>query len=152
MREVMSSTMFRKVKHRMGTASPSSQLLRVANGVVVQSEGKWEGKVEVNGISTNVAFEIFDSGGKWDFLFGKTLLEAFKAIHNYESDEITVHGKGGKSTLRNQSHIMTRLQPATKPSPTTPICIVTDETQPHGEEELSEVDVEALKNDTNLFT
>ena len=151
MREVMSSAMFRKVKHRMGTSSPSSQLLRVANGVVVQSEGKWEGRVEVNG-STNIAFEIFDSGGKWDFLFGKTLLEAFKAIHNYESDEITVHGKGGKSTLRNQSHIMTRLQPATKPSSTTPICIVTDETQLHGEEELSEVDVEALKNDTNLFT
>ena len=35
----------------------------------------------MNGISTNIAFEIFDSGGKWDFLFGKTLLKTFKAVH-----------------------------------------------------------------------
>jgi hypothetical protein len=84
MREVMSSSMFRKVKHRLGTTSPSSQLLRVANGVVVQSEAKWEGRIDVNGISINAAFEVFDSRGKWDFLFGKTLLETFKAVHNYE--------------------------------------------------------------------
>jgi hypothetical protein len=45
MKEVMSSSMFRRVKHRLGPALPSSQLLRVANGVVVGSEAKWEGKV-----------------------------------------------------------------------------------------------------------
>ena len=71
MREVMSSSMFRKVKHRLGTALPSSQLLRVANGVVVRSEARWEGRIEVNGVQANVTFEVFDSGGKWDFLFGK---------------------------------------------------------------------------------
>jgi hypothetical protein len=152
MREVMSSSMFRKVKHRLGTTAPSTQLLRVANGVIVQSEAKWEGRVDVNGISVNVAFEVFDSGGKWDFLFGKTLLETFKAIHSYESDEITVHGKGGKTIMYNQSHIMTKQQSASQPAKTTPICIVTEESQPHGEEEFSEVDVGALKKDVNLFT
>ena len=38
MKEVMSSAMFRKVKHRMGTAAPSSQLLQVANGMIIRSE------------------------------------------------------------------------------------------------------------------
>lgn len=38
MKEVMSTTMFRKVKHRLGSSSPSSQLLRVANRAVVESE------------------------------------------------------------------------------------------------------------------
>jgi len=152
MREVMSSSMFEKVKHRLGTASPSSQLLRVANGAVIKSEARWEGKIEVNGISAEVAFEVFDSGGKWDFLFGKTLLETFKATHDYELDEITVHGNEGKGTLKNRSHTATPQQATNQNPSTAPICIVTDNAQPHEEEELSEIDVGALKDDVNLFT
>ena len=107
--------------------------------------------MDINGINVNVAFEVFDSGGKWDFLFGKTLVEMFKATHNYESDKITIHGKGGKTTLYNQSHIAVGVQLNKQPSPTVLICITTEETQPHGEE-LAEIDVTALKNDVNLFT
>jgi hypothetical protein len=40
MREVMSLAMFRKVKHRLGTATPSTQFLRVANGVIIGSEAR----------------------------------------------------------------------------------------------------------------
>ena len=152
MREVMSLAMFEKVKHRLGTTSPSAQLLRVANGAIVKSEAKWEGKINVNGISANTAFEVFDSGGKWDFLFGKTLLETFKAIHNYELDEITVYGSEGETTMYNRSHTIAKRQPATWPQPMTPVCIVTDETQLQGDEKLAEVDVGALKNNVNLFT
>ena len=49
MREVMSSATFKKVKHRLRTTKPSTQLLRVANGVIVQSTARWEGEIEVNG-------------------------------------------------------------------------------------------------------
>jgi hypothetical protein len=152
MREVMSLTTFKRVGHRLGKTLPSSQLLRVANGVVIKSEAKWKGRIEANGVSTEVIFEVFDSGGKWDFLFGKTLLESFRAIHNYESDEITLRGHGGETVLRNQARIITWAQPITQPPITAPICVVTDETQPETDEKLAEVDVEALRNDTNLFT
>ena len=145
MKEVMSSATFHKVKRRLGTTLPSSQLLRVANGAVVKSEAKWKGKVEVNGVSSEVVFEVFDSGGKWDFLFGKTLLENFKAIHDYRSDEITLHSTKGKTTLRNQA------QPP-PPVPTSPICTITEEVQPNGDESLAEVDVGALKENKDLFT
>jgi hypothetical protein len=151
MKEVMSSSMFRKVKHRLGTSTPSSQLLRVANGTIIRSEAKWKGRIEVNGISTDVIFEVFDSGGKWDFLFGKTLLESLKAIHNYEMDEITLHGTERKTTIGNQIHITSqhRQLPTTAP----PICVVTDDMQSDGDDEsLSEVDVGALKKDKSLFT
>ena len=104
--------------------------MRVANGAIVESEVRWKGKIEVNGINTNVKFEVFDSGGKWDFLFGKALLEKFKVIHDYESDKITVHGTGGKPTLYNQAHIT---QPQPKPTP--PVCIA-NEMQLNGEEDL----------------
>ena len=106
MREVMSSATFRKVKHRLGTTSPTTQLLHVVNGMIIKSEAKWEGRIEINGISANIAFKIFSSSKKWDFLFGKTLLETFKAVHNYESDKITVYGNGGKTTLHNQAHLV----------------------------------------------
>ena len=150
MKEVMSSSMFKKVKHRLGTALPSSQLLRVANGEIIKSEARWEGKVEVDGVSVGVAFEVFDSGGKWDFLFGKTLLEAFKAIHDYKLDEITVQGNGGKTTLHNQSHIANQLR--SQPRSTAPICIVTEETLPDEDEELTEIDIETFQENTNLLT
>ena len=50
MKEVMSKEKFQMVKHRLGRATPSRQLLRVANGVIIQSEARWEGEIEVNGI------------------------------------------------------------------------------------------------------
>ena len=72
MKEVMSSAMFDKIKHRLGKSTPSSQLLRVVNGVIMQSEARWKGEVEMEGIKAEVTFEVFDSRGKWDFLFGNT--------------------------------------------------------------------------------
>ena len=149
MKEVMSSSMFRKVKHRLGAVAPSSQLLRVANGTIIRSEAQWNGKVEVNGVSMDVTFEVFDSGGKWDFLFRKTLLEKFKAKHDYETETITLQGAGGETVIHNQAHITTHTQPQQKPA--APICVVTKETQQE-DENLAEIDVEALKKNTNIYT
>ena len=139
MKEVMSTTMFKKVKHRLGTSKPSNQLLRVANGVVVQSEARWEGTIEVDGVSATVAFEVFDSGGKWDFLFGKTLLETFRAVHDYKTDEIIVHGKGGETTLYNQLHIRDQSHPT--PTTLAPICVISNDTQPERDEENAELEI-----------
>jgi hypothetical protein len=99
----------------------------------------------------NAAFEVFDSGGKWDFLFGKTLLETFKAVHEYDLDRITIYGKGGTAVLVNQSNTANQTHTDT-PDPKSPICLVTDEPQQEGSDEPSEVDVEGLRDDKNLFT
>jgi hypothetical protein len=151
MKEVMSKEKLQKVKHRLGRATPSGQLLRVANGAIIQSEARWEGEIEVNGVKTDVAFEVFDSGGKWDFLFGKTLLEAFKATHDYNLDKITIYGRGGNTTLTNQFHT-TGQRSADPPDPKTPVCLVTDEPQQQEDDEPSEVNVDAFQGNRNLFT
>jgi transposase InsO family protein len=148
MREVMSTTMFQKVKSRLGTTLPSTQLLRVANGTVIKSEARWEGEIEVNGVSTTTTFEVFDSGGRWDFLFGKTLLEAFKAVHDYEQDEIKIQGIGGSTTIRNQLKNPNQTQPKIA----TPICVVTEEPTEEENEQLTEVNTEGLRNNTDIFT
>ena len=141
MKEAMSTTTFKKNKHELGEAKPSEQLLRLADGKIIKSEGKWEGEIEVNGIKAQVEFEIFDSGGKWDFLFGKTLLETFKAIHDYKTDEITITDANKTTTLTNQAHLQSAV--------TNTITVVADD---NVTEPLSEVNVEALKDNKSLFT
>ena len=115
MKEVMSSEVFKRVKHRLGTTLLSSQLLRVENGTIVKSEAMWKGRIEVGSVQADVTFEVFDSGGKWDFLFGKTQLETFKEVHSYEKDRPQAHAR----------------PPA--------VCVVPEQHDPDGDEVLTEV-------------
>ena len=98
----MCSTVFEKVKKRLGPGIPSKQQLRMANGSVIPSEAHWEGYVNLGGIRVAITFEVFDSGGNWAFLFGKPSLEAFDAIHNYGNDSVTATGIGSSITVQNQ--------------------------------------------------
>jgi hypothetical protein len=44
---VMCSTVFNKVKNRLGPWKPSTKHLRMANGVVITSQATWEGYIAV---------------------------------------------------------------------------------------------------------
>ncbi|KAG0701844.1 hypothetical protein DFH29DRAFT_999831 [Suillus ampliporus] len=74
----------------------------MANSVIIPSQAIWQGEITIAGIRTEGEFKVFDSGGRWKFLFGKPLLHAFKAVHNYETDHVQITGKGGSTTIRNQ--------------------------------------------------
>ncbi|KAG1774665.1 hypothetical protein EV702DRAFT_1237852 [Suillus placidus] len=76
----------------------------MANGTIVPSKAVWRGEVVIAGIRTQGEFEVFDSGGGWSFLFGKPLLQAFKAVHEYETDTVRIMGEGGSATICNQGH------------------------------------------------
>ena len=73
----------------------------MANGAIVPSEATWSGTIHVEGVEASGTFEVFDSGGGWSFLFGKPLLCAFKAKHNYETDEVTIIDNKGSAILCN---------------------------------------------------
>ncbi|KAG1721399.1 hypothetical protein EDD22DRAFT_854399 [Suillus occidentalis] len=75
----------------------------MANGAIVPSLGVWTGNVTIAGIQAEGEFEVFDSAGGWNFLFGKPMLRSFKAIHNYETDQVHIRGIGGDRILFNQS-------------------------------------------------
>ncbi|KAF8868433.1 hypothetical protein BD779DRAFT_1793882 [Infundibulicybe gibba] len=101
-----------KIKERLTMAKPSSKVLHMADGRLVPSAGIWEGGVTVAGIKNQGRFEIFDSGGAWGLLFGKPLLQAFKAQHDYEKDTIQVRQTDGmEAILKNQYRVL----PATHP-------------------------------------
>src|ERR1700683_4999816 len=73
----------------------------MANGTCVPSQGCWSGDVSLGGRTVKGSFEVFPSGGGWSLLFGKPLLEKFKAIHDYESDTLKIPLNGKWSTLIN---------------------------------------------------
>ncbi|KAG2135238.1 uncharacterized protein EDB93DRAFT_1107202 [Suillus bovinus] len=92
MMSIMCSSVFNNVKHRLWNWTPSTKRLCMVNGAIVQLEAMWKGEVVIGG-----------SGGGWKFLFGKPLLQAFKAVHNYEVDEVQVTGT---RTLYNQMQVI----------------------------------------------
>ena len=97
----MCTSVFNRIKPSLHGWQPSSQVLRMANGAIVPSEATWSGTIHVEGVETTRTFEVFDSGGGWSFLFGKPLLRAFKAKHDYETDEVTITNSNTMAILCN---------------------------------------------------
>jgi transposase InsO family protein len=98
--DAMSTTAYMQIKHRLPPLGKSIRRLRMANGSIVNPLGCWEGTVELGGTTVKGSFEVFDSDGSWDFLFGKRLLTAFKAVHDYDTDEVFLPAR--QCTLQNQ--------------------------------------------------
>ncbi|KAF8871676.1 hypothetical protein BD779DRAFT_1453601, partial [Infundibulicybe gibba] len=86
----MCSRVFARVKDRLGSWGPSDKLLRMANGVVVRSEATWAGRISLGGSERDATFEVFDSAGGWEFLFGKPLLRLFGAKQNFAEDVVEI--------------------------------------------------------------
>jgi hypothetical protein len=68
----------------------------------MESEAMWEGRVEVEGVQAQGVFEVFNSGGGWEFLFGKPLQMTFAAVHDYKRDKVDIEARGKRATLTNQ--------------------------------------------------
>jgi hypothetical protein len=103
----MSIAKFNTIKHRVGYYKPSPRLLRMADGNIVKPKAVWEGEMEIGGVQVFGSFEVFDSGGNWEFLLGKPLLTALQAIHEYKGDTITIKNNGLSAVLENQIDLMT---------------------------------------------
>jgi hypothetical protein len=74
----------------------------MADGTIVPSCGRWSGRVTLGSQSANGSFEVFPSGGGWSLLFGKPLLRAFKAVHDYENDTLKIPHNGNWTVLTNK--------------------------------------------------
>lgn len=70
---------------------------------MVPSEGFWVGRIVVNGVSTRGLFEIFPSGGSWEMLFGKPMLQAFSATHDFANGSITLEAGGLQKIIHNEN-------------------------------------------------
>ncbi|KAG2352784.1 hypothetical protein BDR07DRAFT_1497656 [Suillus spraguei] len=85
-----------------GNWSLSMKHLRMVNGTIIPSEAVWKGDIVIGGIWAAGEFKVFQSGGGWEFLFRKQLLQTFKAVHDYKVDDVSVTGIGGMTILCNR--------------------------------------------------
>jgi hypothetical protein len=162
----MCITIFEKVKHWLHGWCPSKHMLHMVNGVLVQSQAMWTGMIDLNGVRAQGTLKVFDSGGGWSFLFGKPMLKAFRANHNYEKDKIQVRNNEKTAELENQidSPYYTSKEGKTMPKMVDwkqhqpnphldPILAISDE---HGEYKLgpewAEVTTKALEHEADTFT
>ena len=99
----MSIAKFNTIKHRLGYYKPSPRWLRMADGSIVKPKAVWEGKMEIGGVQVVGSFEVFDSGGNWEFLLGKPLLTALHAVHEYSGDTVTIENKRTFSNPRKSN-------------------------------------------------
>ena len=108
----MCLSIFEKVKHCFHSqAKPSSQLLRMANGIIIQLQAVWKGMLELKGIHIEGEFEVFDSGGGWKFLFGKPLLRCFQAVHDFNTDMVSIQSEGCTAILHSNNVQMALMAP-----------------------------------------
>jgi hypothetical protein len=98
----MCAQIYKKVKHQLKGWQPSKCVLHMANGALVKSQAMWTGIVRLGSIQVQGTIEVFDSRGGWSFLFGKPMLRAFKANHDYELDTIQVRDSQSVTELTNQ--------------------------------------------------
>ena len=103
----MSIAKFDTVKHRLGYYKPSPRWLRMADGSLIKPKAVWEGRMEIGGVQVLGSFEVFDSGGNWEFLLRKPLLTALHAVHEYTGDMVTIENKGTSAVLVNQIDMLT---------------------------------------------
>ncbi|KAH8797171.1 hypothetical protein DL96DRAFT_1565743 [Flagelloscypha sp. PMI_526] len=57
--------------------------------------------MEFGGIEKEVELEVFNSGGGWNILIGKPILEKLQAVHDYEHDIIIIPNKKGRTVVQN---------------------------------------------------
>jgi len=109
MSSAMCTTVFCTIKHRLKGWQPSTQMLRMADGTTTKVEVEWTGTIRIRDTEITGSFLVFNSGGGWAFLLGKPLLIAFKAIHEYETDTVTIGNSNSRTTLDNRFHDRTHL-------------------------------------------
>ena len=105
----MSTAMFNTIKHRLGRYKPSPRWLRMADGNIVKPKAVWEGKMTIGGVQVFGSFEVFESGGNWEFLLGKPLLTSLHAMHDYTTDTISIKNNELSTVLSNQIATMTNV-------------------------------------------
>ncbi|KAJ7126666.1 hypothetical protein C8R46DRAFT_1237350 [Mycena filopes] len=93
---------YQAVRKRIGELEWSGRVLRMADGRIVPSRGRWSGSVTFGGVMRHGQFEVFPSGGAWTVLFGKPLLEDFGAWHGYEEDVIVLRDEGRTVRVHNK--------------------------------------------------
>jgi hypothetical protein len=99
---IMCKRVYDRLKDQIGPLRSSVKQFWLADGSLVNGEGRWVGQFSIEKVRAWGAFEVFNSGGNREFLLGKLLKRAFKVVHRYDDNTVEVSDGFGALELRNQ--------------------------------------------------
>jgi hypothetical protein len=102
--------------HCLGTLTPTTLRVSVANNQTIACVGLWSGEINIGGTTSYTHFIIFDCRSAFDVILGKPWLHEVDAIHNYKMDTIIISTDSSTTTINNAEHTTT-----TNPAPTSSI-------------------------------
>jgi hypothetical protein len=102
--------------HCLGTLTPTTLRVSVANNQSIVCAGLWSGEVNIGGTKSYTHFVVFDCGKAFDVILGKPWLREVDAIHHYKTDTITIGPDSSSTTINNVEHTT-----VTNPAPTSSI-------------------------------
>ncbi|KAH8809707.1 hypothetical protein DL96DRAFT_1473338, partial [Flagelloscypha sp. PMI_526] len=73
----LDAKLYEREKKRFGALRKSQRMLRTADSGTIVPQGVWRGVMEFGGVEKEVELEVFSSGGGWNILVGKPILEKF---------------------------------------------------------------------------
>jgi hypothetical protein len=90
-----------QLKKLLGDLMPTSLRVSIANNAIVQCDGIWSGDIRIAGTTSRTHFAVFDCNRAFDVLLGKPWLKEVKAIHNYDTDVISIPSDTGITEVTN---------------------------------------------------
>lgn len=109
----VSRTAFERAIPQLGSMLRSYRMLRMANGNLTPSAGRWIGHIQVAAHTVVAEFEIFDHSSGWEVLIGKGLLAQIGAVQDYQADTVLLTPTGDVLTNHN---IIGTPKPSTQPA------------------------------------
>ena len=88
--------------HCLGTLTPTTLSVSVANNHTIPCIGIWSGEVDIGGTSSRTYFAVFDCKGAFNVILGKPWLKEVDAIHYYKTDTITINTGTIQTTIGNE--------------------------------------------------
>ncbi|KAF8580957.1 hypothetical protein K439DRAFT_1314601, partial [Ramaria rubella] len=88
MMNVIDESVWKTVAHRLGTLAPSQTQAKMANSMVIPSQGQWTRQVNLGRVSAIGGFEILDSGGAFEILLGKPWIAEARITQNFAEDTL----------------------------------------------------------------
>lgn len=117
MRNCISTRMWQAYGHCLGSLTPTTLRVSVANNQTVPIDGLWHGEVDIGGTTSEANFVVFNCNGAFDIILGKPWLTSVKASHDYATDTLII--PTGENTTTTVPNIESSPTPEPQIPPTT---------------------------------
>src|SRR6202040_4335272 len=90
--------------HCLGTLTPTTLRVSIANNQTIPCTGLWSGEVSIGGTRFHTHFAVEDCKMAFNVILGKLWLEEVDATHHCKTDTITINTNPTRIVIDNKEH------------------------------------------------